>query len=108
MPLASGGLTFFWPYTSDSVHFLRSTLSIEHGFGIIPAPRSPARGMQKPHFAFPQRRPGYKKRTSAFPVPPSKSSETPMKISCVPPRWGGQTLALGAVSARSEVPQLQG
>jgi hypothetical protein len=29
-----------------------------------------------------------------------------MKISCVPPKK--QTLALGAVSARSEVPQLQG
>jgi hypothetical protein len=44
--------------------------------------------------------------SATFPVPANKSSETAMKISCVPPEM--QTLALGAESARSEVPQLQG
>src|SRR5580704_18605107 len=61
-------------------------LSIGHSFGIIPAPGS---------FA-----------SSAFPVPPNKSSETSSKISCVPPKK--QPLALGAVSTRFRVPQLQG
>src|SRR5258708_2040667 len=55
-----------------------STLSIGHCFGIIPAPGS---------FA-----------ASAFPVPPNKFSETPLKISCVPPQK--QPLALGAASTR--------
>ena len=54
------------------------TVSIGHGFGIIPAPGS---------FA-----------SSAFPVPPNKSSEKPPKISRVPPKK--QTLALGAASSR--------
>ncbi len=71
------------------------SLSIGHSFGIIPAPGSPAHGMQTPHFA-----------ASAFPAPPNKSSERAPKISRVPPKK--QPLALGAVSARSGVPQLQG
>src|ERR1700682_343065 len=62
------------------------TLSIGHCFGIVPAPGS---------FA-----------SSAFPAPPKKSSETAPKISCVPPKK--QPLALGAVSTRFRVPQLQG
>jgi hypothetical protein len=93
-------LDFFWFIASIPA------LSIGHGFGIIPAPGSFVAGMQRAHFAFPERRPGSKQRTSAFPVPPNKSSETPSKISCVPPKK--QPLALGAVSARSSVPQLQG
>src|SRR4029077_14243976 len=44
--------------------------------------------------------------SSAFPVPPNKSSETAPKISCAPPKK--QPLALGAVSTRFRVPQLQG
>ena len=66
--------------------FFVSVLSIGHSFGTIPAPGS---------FA-----------SSAFEVPPNKSSETPSKISCVPPKK--QPLALGAVSTRFRVPQLQG
>src|SRR5712692_1155816 len=62
------------------------TLFIGHCFGIIPAPGS---------FA-----------SSAFPVPPNKSPETPPEIVCVPPKK--QPLALGAVSTRFRVPQLQG
>ena len=61
-------------------------LCIGHGFGIIPVPGS---------FA-----------ASAFPAPPNKSSESAPKISRVPPEK--QPLALGAVSSRSRVPQLQG
>jgi len=39
-------------------------------------------------------------------APPKKSSETPSKISCVPPKK--QPLALGAASTRFQVPQFQG
>src|ERR1700733_15480041 len=67
-------------------NFSISALSIGHCFGIIPAPGA---------FA-----------SSAFPVPPNKSSESASKISCAPPEM--QTLDLGAESTRSEVPQLQG
>ena len=43
---------------------------------------------------------------SAFPPPPKKSSETPLKISCAPPEM--QSLGLGAAASRFWVPQKNG
>jgi hypothetical protein len=43
---------------------------------------------------------------SAFPSPPKKSTETPLKISCAPPEM--QSLGLGAAAFRFWVPQKNG
>ena len=82
----------FWhrgfPAPIHPVSFIvsHSALSIGHGFGGIPAPGG---------FA-----------SSAFPVPPKKSSGTPRKIFRAPPEM--QALSLGADPSRFQVPQLRG